>query len=81
MLFLSRVRETFCDKEALSRGCGTNVPGVCWNSSQDQGGWSWVGGWEGVEGEMRLERPWEQVMRRLVIYKDQNFTPREMGSH
>ena len=43
------------------------MPGVCWNSSQDQGGWSWVGGGEGrgVEGD-EAERPWGQVMRNLV---------------
>ena len=67
MSFLSRVRETFCDKEAWSR---SNVPGVLEQESgpgwMELGGWRSGGdGWRGVEGD-EPERPRGQVMRRLV---------------
>ena len=31
---------------------------VCWNKSQDQGGWSWAGGVEAMDGgEWKVMRP------------------------
>lgn len=51
MLFLCRVKDTFCDKEGLSRGCRRNVAVVF--ERQLGPGWLKMNGWRGGEGSGR----------------------------